>query len=224
MKRILILLFLSHGIILHGQSLNIPLLIGGKVHSSNGDVIADGKLHFTIFLKDFPEIFLTENSFSCGYNPPVWHAELGNLNSSWAIGDSLIITFEYFRGMEKVTTQWIIAKDGEVEDVFLQPVETKDVITAFKLSDFGVFGNNPLSFDFEVSLGELSDFSLKIFDSNGSRVFSSNAPFHAEANIYRFIWDGKTSSHAQLKSGVYYYFLFFRKNPIHSGAVSIKNE
>ena len=59
------------------QDLNQPLLISGRVTNSSGNYIDQEDLHFQVFLKDFPDYYLTEESHSCGYSPPYWFAELG---------------------------------------------------------------------------------------------------------------------------------------------------
>lgn len=206
------------------QELNPPLLISGKVTNSTGIDIALDDIHFKIFLKGQAEYYLTENSSSCGFQSPIWFAELGNLAVEWNFGDDLVIIIENIAHGERVQYTWKIDSTAIVPDIQTQPIPINKQITQFELSDRGVFEGIPVEFNFHSAISQLNHVELKIFDSTGGVVFSSSSASQTGQNQYQFTWDGKTSSSNYLRSGVYLYFLINRGETIHSGIVSLKND
>lgn len=209
---------------IHTQHLNTPLVISGHVYNSNGETLEKGALRFRVFLDDEPESYLSETSPSCGYEPPVWYAELGNLQTDWYFGDLLIIIFDDTKGNEHRRFTWIIDSTAMVPDIQTQKISQNDLINEFKLSDNGVFHHEPVKFSFHSVFSELPDVELNIFDSNGREVYKTGEPETQDFEHYQFTWEGKSNDNQQIRSGIYYYFIKVDGKIFHSGVVTLKNE
>jgi hypothetical protein len=223
MKRIITLLIICFGIVA-GQTLNTPLLVSGNINNANGAIISGQDLRLKVYLEDHPQDFLTQNSSSCGYLPPVWFAELGNLTFPWEFGDVLIIIIEDIYKVEKIRYSWQIDETAEVPDLLTQKISSTEQITKFSLSDRGVVNNIPLNFFVEIDFGLVTDLEIRIMSQMGNEVFKSVNPVEISPNIYSFTWHGRSAHGRQLRSGIYYYYLINKNNVVHSGMVTLKNE
>jgi hypothetical protein len=207
-----------------GQELNVPLLISGRILNSAGTMIPGNQLRFKIFLEDEKAFYLTETSPSCGYQPPFWYAELGNVSVEWHFGDYLTLVFENVQSDEQVTYRWMIDSTAQIPELRTQKVDVKSQIATFSLSDRGVYHGTPVLFSLETSYSRSDEISLSIFSPQGVEIFSIKSPLQISANEYRFSWDGKSTSGENLHSGLYFYFVKFSDQLIHSGVVALKND
>jgi len=206
------------------QRLNAPLLISGRVFDSAGNQIPQDDLRLRVFLETEPVYSLTEQSPSCGYHPPLWFAELGNLNTDWHYGDDLVILIEYSRQYEKIRFIWIIDSTAQVPLLQTQKIGGAGLISNFRLSDRGVMNGRPVVFQFETAFDELNRVNLKIMSRDGLEIYNSALPEQAGENVYQFTWDGRSTDARPLRSGIYFYFLISGGETIHSGIVTLKNE
>lgn len=218
---ILISMAASFGI---AQDLNQPLLISGTVTNASGGHINQEELHFQVYLKDYSDYFLNEDSHSCGYDPPVWFAELGNLSVEWQMGDMLTIIIEDQKRREQIRYDWQIDSTALVPDLRTQSISIEEEIHNFTLSDRGVFHGIPVNFAFNSIFDRLTGLEFKIISPQGSIVYQSNTTEKIEVNKYQFSWDGRSSAGGYLRSGVYFYFFSSNQQLIHSGLVSLKND
>jgi FlgD Ig-like domain len=209
---------------LFAQQLNTPLLVRGRVYNSTGQTIATEDLRFRVFLAKEPGVYLDQDDLSCGYEPPLWYAELGNLQTSWEYGEQLIILIENIKERENVRYSWIIDSSAHVPDIQTQPLYQNDLITQFRLSDKGVFHNQPVQFIFRSVFTTLPKVELKIFSHNGQEVFKSAEAQPLDLEYYQFSWDGKTDQGQKLISGLYNYYFIVNGKPFHSGIITLKNE
>ncbi|MGD9489338.1 MAG: hypothetical protein AB7W47_15070 [Calditrichaceae bacterium] len=206
------------------QGLNQPLLVSGKVSNSAGNPIDPDNFHIKIFLKNTPQDYLTELSPSCGYTEPVWYAELGNLSNTWHYGDTLSIILEDTKLREQVRYNWKIVTDAVVPDLQTQRLSGSSVITDFNLSDRGVINGNPVYFSYRTPLTNPPSVELQIRSMDGREVFKQKEPVQVTSDSYQFIWNGKSMSGGNLRSGAYFYFINLQGQIIHSGMVSLKND
>ncbi len=218
---ILISMAASFGI---AQDLNQPLLISGTVTNSSGGYIKQEELHFQVYLKDYPDYFLTEDSHSCGYDSPNWFAELGNMSVKWQMGDMLTIIIEDQKRREQIRYDWQIDSTALVPDLRTQLISIEEEIQNFTLSDRGVFHGIPVNFAFNSIFDRLTGLDFKIISPQGSIVYQSNAPEKIEVNKHQFSWDGRSATGGYLRSGVYFYFFSSNQQIIHSGLVALKND
>lgn len=226
MKYYLCMILICLGItgVVYGQQLNIPLLISGKVYNSDGNPIPENALRFKVYLQNFPESYLTQDSPSCGYNIPVWYAELGNLKVHWDYGDILIIIVEDIERKENVRFSWPIDSTADIPELRTQVIPQQQQISDFFLSDKGVFHNVPVKFTFRSVLTVLPVVELKLFDIQGREIFKSSDPELLDNEQYQFQWNGKSTNGRQLRSGIYYYFFSAAGKILHSGIITLKNE
>jgi len=204
--------------------LNTPLLISGKVYNSKGEVISTESLHFRVFPEGKAAHYLDQDAASCGYQPPLWFAELGNLPVPWAFGDKLIIIIEDIENRENIRFSWVIDSTAGVPQVQTQPLYQNDLITEFRLSDRGVFHKEALKFHFRSLFSELPAVELKIFSQAGREVFKTDKAQAIDSDLYQFSWDGRSSKGQALRSGMYYYVLNVDRKLLHSGIITLKNE
>lgn len=206
------------------QDLNEPLLISGRITNSTGTYINRGDLHIQVYLKGHPDYFLTERSLSCGYEPPVWYMELGNLSIEWNEGDILIILIEDYHIREQIRFEWKINSTGIVPDLITQAISAEQEIYNFSISDRGVLMGIPLNFTFNTIFGQPTDMNLLIIGHQGTPVFESDLPMMIEGNKFQFSWDGRSQHGDFLRSGIYFYFLSISQKVVHSGLISLKND
>ncbi|MGD9897939.1 MAG: hypothetical protein AB7T22_02315 [Calditrichaceae bacterium] len=208
----------------YSQGLNQPLLVSGKVSNSAGNPINPENFHIKIFLKNSPQDYLTELSPSCGYTEPVWYAELGNLKNNWYYGDTLSIILEDTQLREQVRYNWKIVSDALVPDLQTQRLSGSSVITDFSISDRGALNGNPVYFSYRTPLTNSPSVELQIRSLDGREVYRQKEPVQVTSDSYQFMWNGKSMSGGNLRSGAYFYFLNLQGQIIHSGMVSLKND
>ncbi len=206
------------------QVLNQPFLISGRVTNSSGGYINREDLHFQVFIKEYPEYFLTEESFSSGYDPPFWFAEIGNLPVEWQLGEILTIIIEDYKRKEQIRYDWQIDSTQVVPDLRTQHISIDEEIHNFDLSDRGIFNGIPLKFSFDSIFDRLGGLELMIISSQGYIVYQSTDPEKIEVNKFQFSWDGRSSAGGYLRSGLYFYFFRSNQRLLHSGVVSLKND
>lgn len=219
---ILIILFISTNH--YTQDMNIPLTISGKVINSKTQYISEENFHFKIFLNKYSASFLSETSPSCGYQPPVWFAELGNLEIDWNFGDTLTIILEDYQLRERIVYNWAIDSTARIPDLQTQTISSDKIISGFNISDRGVINGIPVTFSFHSLLSQSINSELKIFNEQGIKVYQSAMPEQTSPNDYCYTWYGKSNGGAKLRSGIYFYFFSLNEKLIHSGIVTLKNE
>ncbi len=173
---------------------SVPHLIYGEI---------EGVDSVTRFVAKYKDQIISQDSPGSAIDGKAWYAQLGNLQSGWAVGDQVSVTF-YNDQDESVATGIVELSFSPADKIKSLQIETKTV------DSFNLFQNFPNPFNPETmiqfSLPDAGVVELSVVDVNGRNVRNLVQGVQ-QSGMHQVIWDGKDNFGKTTASGVYFYTL-----------------